>query len=151
VARAGKPVDRAADKTQAPAGRPGLRPGHGVALVVLLVAPGVALYRLRDVIAPVLAVIIFCGVSAAAFVGQWIDKRKAASGEWRTPEATLHLFELLGGWPGAFLAQRLFRHKTAKLGYKVIFWLIVVGYECVAIDYLLGWKLAHAVRQQLGL
>jgi uncharacterized membrane protein YsdA (DUF1294 family) len=151
VARAGKPVDCATDKTQAQVGRPGLRLGHGVALVVLLVAPGIALYRLRDVIAPVLAVMIVFGVSAAAFVGQWIDKRKAASGEWRTPEATLHLFELLGGWPGAFLAQRIFRHKTAKAGYQIIFWLIVVGYECVAIDYLVGWKLAHAVRQQLGL
>jgi uncharacterized membrane protein YsdA (DUF1294 family) len=151
VARVGKPVDRAADKIQAPAGRSGLRPGHGVFLVVLLVAPGLALYHLRDVIAPVLAVMIICGVSAAAFVGQWIDKRKAASGEWRTPEATLHLFELLGGWPGAFLAQRSFRHKTAKLSYQIIFWLIIFGYECVAIDYLLGWKLAHAVRQQLGL
>jgi len=151
VALAGKSVDRAANKTQALAGRPGLRPGHGVFLVVLLVAPGVVLYRLRDVIAPVLAVMIVIGVSAAAFVGQWIDKRKAASGEWRTPEATLHLFELLGGWPGAFLAQRIFRHKTAKAGYQIVFWLIVVGYECVAIDYLLGWKLAHVVRQQLGL
>lgn len=151
MARVGKPVDRTADKTQAPAGRPGLRLGHGVFLVVLLVVPGIALYRLRDVIAPVLAVMIVCGVSAAAFVGHWIDKRKAASGEWRTPEATLHLFEMLGGWPGAFLGQRLFRHKTAKLGYQTVFWLIVVGYEYAAIDFLLGWKLAHAVRQQLGL
>jgi uncharacterized membrane protein YsdA (DUF1294 family) len=151
VALAGKSADRAADKTQAPAGPSGLRLGHGVFLVVLLVAPGIALYRLRDSIAPVLAVVIIFGVSAAAFVGQWIDKRKAASGEWRTPEATLHLFELLGGWPGAFLAQRSFRHKTAKPGYQIVFWLIVLGYEYVAIDFLLGWKLAHAVRQQLGL
>jgi uncharacterized membrane protein YsdA (DUF1294 family) len=151
VALAGKSVDCASDKTQAPAGRPGLRLGHGMFLVALLVAPGIALYHLRDVIAPVLSVMIVVGVSAAAFVGQWIDKRKAASGEWRTPEATLHLFELLGGWPGAFLAQRSFRHKTAKLSYQIIFWLIVIGYEYVSIDYLLGWKLAHAVRQQLGL
>jgi uncharacterized membrane protein YsdA (DUF1294 family) len=151
VALAGKPVDRTADKTQALAGRSGLPLGHGVFLVVLLVGPGMALYRLRDIIAPVLAVMIVCGVSAAAFVGQWIDKRKAAAGEWRTPEATLHLFELLGGWPGSFLAQHSFRHKTAKAGYQIVFWLIVAGYEYAAIDFLLGWKLAHAVRQQLGL
>jgi uncharacterized membrane protein YsdA (DUF1294 family) len=151
VVLVGKPVDRAAGKTQTPAGRSGLRLGHGVVLVILLVAPGITLYRIRDIIAPVLAVMIGCGVSVAAFVGQGIDKRKAASGQWRTPEATLHLFELLGGWPGAFLAQRIFYHKTAKAGYQLVFWLIVAGYEYAAIDFLLGWKLAHAVRQQLGL
>jgi uncharacterized membrane protein YsdA (DUF1294 family) len=151
VARVGKPVDRTADNTRDPAGHPGLRLGTGVFLVVLMVAPGIAVYRLRDIVTPALAVMIVCGISAAAFVGQWIDKRKAASGEWRTPEATLHLFELLGGWPGSFLAQRSFRHKTAKAGYQIVFWLIVAGYEYSAIDFLLGWKLAHAIRQQLGL
>jgi uncharacterized membrane protein YsdA (DUF1294 family) len=151
VARVGKPVDRAADKFQIPTGRSGLRLGHGVFLVVLLVAPGIAMYRVREIIALPLAVMIVFGISAAAFVGQWIDKRKAASGEWRTPEATLHLFELLGGWPGAFLAQRSFRHKIAKAGYQIVFWLIITGYEYAAIDFLLGWKLAHAVGHQLGL
>ena len=94
--------------------------------------------------------VIAFAVSAAAFVGQWIDKRKADSGEWRTPENTLHLFELLGGWPGAFLAQRIFRHKTAKLSYQIVFWLIVMAYEYAAIDFLLGWKMAHYFRQLIG-
>jgi len=151
VAHGADTAERASKKTQAPAGRSSLRLEHGVFLVVLLVAPGIALYRLRETIAPGLAVAIGLGISAGAFIGQWIDKRKAASGEWRTPEATLHLFELLGGWPGAFLAQRLFRHKTAKVSYQIVFWLIVIGYEYAAIDFLLGWKLAHAVGQQLGL
>jgi len=128
----------------------GLRSGHVLLLAILLIAPGIALYRLGAVIAPLLAVAIAFGLSGAAFVGQWIDKRKAESGEWRTPENTLHLFELLGGWPGAFLAQRLFRHKTEKVSYQVVFWLIVLAYEYVSIDFLLGWKLAHSAGQLIG-
>jgi uncharacterized membrane protein YsdA (DUF1294 family) len=53
------------------------------------------------------------------------DKRAARRGGRRTPEATLHLLELLGGWPGALVAQRLIRHKNAKPGYQIVFWLIV--------------------------
>jgi len=46
---------------------------------------------------------------------------------------------MLGGWPGAFLAQRVFRHKTSKLSYQVVFWAIVLVYQLVALDYLTGW------------
>ena len=37
------------------------------------------------------------------------------------------LLALLGGWPGAWLAQRCFRHKTVKPAFRRIFWLTVVG------------------------
>jgi uncharacterized membrane protein YsdA (DUF1294 family)/cold shock CspA family protein len=43
----------------------------------------------------------------------------------RTPESTLHLLSLLGGWPGAFLAQRKWRHKSRKLGFRRVYWLTV--------------------------
>lgn len=66
--------------------------------------------------------------SAVSFVAMWRDKRAAERGGWRTPESTLHVLELLGGWPGSFAAQRLLRHKNRKLRYQVIFW------ACVAID-----------------
>jgi len=41
----------------------------------------------------------------------------------------LHLLELLGGWPGAFLAQRRLRHKCSKRRYQFVFWLIVLAYQ----------------------
>ena len=88
------------------------------------------------------------GVLAMSFftwLSYWSDKRRAEAGEWRVPEATLHGFELLGGWPGAFLAQRQFRHKTAKISYQVVFCLIVLLHEYVALDFLLGWKLTRAL------
>lgn len=36
------------------------------------------------------------------------------AGAWRTREGTLHLLAMVGGWPGAMLAQRRLRHKTRK-------------------------------------
>lgn len=62
--------------------------------------------------------------STLTFAAYFMDKRAARLGRRRTPEAALHSLELLGGWPGALLAQRLFRHKTAKVRYQVLFWLI---------------------------
>lgn len=54
------------------------------------------------------------------------DKRAAQAGRWRTPEAHLHLCELLGGWPAAWLAQRQLRHKSAKRAYRAIYWSMAV-------------------------
>ncbi len=54
------------------------------------------------------------------------DKNRARKSGGRTPEITLHLLELLGGWPGALLAQRILRHKNLKVSYQVTFWLIVL-------------------------
>jgi len=65
----------------------------------------------------VLSVVTFC-------VYGW-DKRQAKLDRWRTPEKTLQGLALLGGWPGAILAQRYFRHKTRKTSFQIVFWLIV--------------------------
>jgi uncharacterized membrane protein YsdA (DUF1294 family) len=85
-------------------------------------------------------------ISLLAFAATWLDKRKAREQERREPEGILHLLELLGGWPGAFLAQRWFRHKTAKLGYQFVFWLIVALHQLAALDWLLGWPILGALR-----
>lgn len=71
-------------------------------------------------------------VSVVAFVAIALDKRAARLGRWRTPEARLHLLEFLGGFPGSFAARQLARHKTRKLGYRVIFTLAVMV-------HLAGW------------
>lgn len=62
-------------------------------------------------------------MSAISFSLYGLDKRAATRGGRRTPEARLHFFELLGGWPGALLAQRVFRHKTRKSSFQVMFYL----------------------------
>jgi len=73
-------------------------------------------------------------MSVVAWFTYRSDKKAAVNGEWRIQESRLHLLELLGGWPGAFLAQRVFRHKSAKVSYRVIFWGIVLLYQVVALD-----------------
>ncbi len=71
------------------------------------------------------------------------DKSRAQRHVWRITESTLQFLALLGGWPGALLAQRLCRHKVRKVKFQVVFWLIVTGHLA-----LWGW-LATAGRPLL--
>lgn len=54
------------------------------------------------------------------------DKAAAQSGNWRTPESTLHLMSALGGWVGAMVAQTYLRHKSQKPEFRIIYYLTVV-------------------------
>lgn len=65
-------------------------------------------------------------INLAVFLAYGVDKRAAQRGDWRIPEAQLHSLEFLGGWVGAFVAQKFFRHKTKKKSYRVMFWLMLV-------------------------
>lgn len=64
--------------------------------------------------------------SVALFVMYGVDKRRARKNQRRISERTLHGFALLGGWPGAYFGQRVFRHKTQKLPFRAVFWATVV-------------------------
>ena len=55
-----------------------------------------------------------------------VDKEAARSGEWRIAESTLHFLALLGGWPGAALAQTWLRHKTRKESFQHVFLVTVL-------------------------
>ncbi|MFB0985385.1 MAG: DUF1294 domain-containing protein [Phycisphaerales bacterium] len=61
------------------------------------------------------------------------DKSAARKGRRRTPERTLHLLEIVGGWPGAIIAMFLFHHKIRKPSYFLVTGLIVAGWVAVAI------------------
>lgn len=54
------------------------------------------------------------------------DKIAARKGMRRVPEATLLVFGVTGGWPGAIVGQQLFRHKTQKQPFKTYFFLSIV-------------------------
>ncbi len=61
------------------------------------------------------------------------DKRAARQLKRRIPERTLQLLAFSGGWPGALLAQGLFRHKNRKVSFQRAFWLCVTAnVACVA-------------------
>lgn len=69
-------------------------------------------------------VVQFVFINIFTFLAYWKDKRAAQKGEWRIPEKDLHWLELLGGWSGALLAQKIFHHKTRKHTYQLVFWLV---------------------------
>lgn len=70
--------------------------------------------------------LLYAGASVITFIFYAVDKSKAKRGVWRIKESTLHLLALLGGWPGAALAQQVLRHKSHKRKFRIVFWLTVV-------------------------
>jgi uncharacterized membrane protein YsdA (DUF1294 family)/cold shock CspA family protein len=72
-------------------------------------------------------------LSLLTFLVYAFDKSAAVSGTWRTAEQTLHLFGLIGGWPGALLAQQLLRHKTSKQSFISVFWFTVILNVCAFV------------------
>jgi uncharacterized membrane protein YsdA (DUF1294 family) len=112
-----------------------------IVLSVLLAIPGYALSRLTAFVDWRILAGVPLALSVVAFFVYRSDKRGAQAGEWRVPEATLHFIALIGGWPGAFLAQRVFRHKTSKLSFQFVFWIVVLVHQFAAVDSLLDWHL----------
>lgn len=55
-----------------------------------------------------------------------LDKYSAMRGKWRVSEATLLIFGLFCGWPGAVVAQLSIRHKSRKPSFRRAFWATVV-------------------------
>ncbi|OZA27557.1 MAG: DNA-binding protein [Hydrogenophilales bacterium 17-64-11] len=92
---------------------------------------------------------IYLVASLVAFVAYALDKSAARNGQRRTPESTLHLFALAGGWPGALLAQRLLRHKSSKQSFQFVFWVTVVLNGC-ALAWFHSSSGAEALRSMLG-
>lgn len=69
-------------------------------------------------------------MSVITFVAYGMDKSASKKDSWRTPEKTLQLLGVFGGWPGGLLAQQTFRHKTTKRSFQWVFW------GCVAVNSL---------------
>lgn len=65
---------------------------------------------------------LYVGASILAFAVYGIDKFAAVSDSWRIPEHVLLLIGLLGGWPGAIVAQQVMRHKSSKASFRSAFW-----------------------------
>lgn len=127
----------------------GFRPGVWVAVgVVLLVGVALGLAFQRGWV-PLGLPAVYAMASLLTFIAYGIDKQAAGKDRRRIPENRLHLFEVLGGWPGALLAQQVFRHKTRKVSYQVVFWLAVVA-NVGALVWLLVASDASTLRHQLG-
>ncbi|MGH8688817.1 MAG: DUF1294 domain-containing protein [Burkholderiales bacterium] len=83
---------------------------------------------------PALLIWVCAGMSGVAFILYGLDKWAAKRELERTRESTLQICALLGGWPGALLAQQVFRHKSSKRSFQIAFWIMVV-LNCAALMY----------------
>lgn len=96
---------------------------------------------------------VYVAMSIVAYALYAWDKSAAKNNEWRTKERTLHMIGLLGGWPGALLAQRQLRHKSSKAEFKLVYW-VTVTLNLVAFGWLLsprGRQFLDSVTGQLNL
>lgn len=75
---------------------------------------------------PLIVVAFYIAASVMTFIAYALDKSAAQSGRWRTKESTLHLFSIIGGWPGAYIAQNKLRHKSSKVAFKRAYWITVL-------------------------
>jgi uncharacterized membrane protein YsdA (DUF1294 family) len=69
------------------------------------------------------AAAVYITASLVTFVAFARDKRAASRNQPRTPERTLHILELLGGFPGALLSMPMLRHKNRRPRY----WLVTLA------------------------
>ena len=107
------------------------------AAIALSVLFAIGLAAIRGLV-PLFLPVVFVVASLAVFLAYAFDKSAAMNRRRRTPENVLHLMNLLGGWPGGLVASQLFRHKSTKVGFRVVFHACIV-LNCAAV----GW-IAHA-------
>jgi len=81
----------------------------------------------------------FISINLVTYLAYWVDKRAAVRGEWRIPERNLHALEMLGGWSGALIAQKILHHKNKKKSYRAEFVFILImqiGFVVGALHFL---------------
>jgi len=64
----------------------------------------------RDLLPEILFLYVIA--SSVTFFVYVFDKAAAMNNRWRMSENTLHLLGIVGGWPGALVAQKMYRHKS---------------------------------------
>jgi uncharacterized membrane protein YsdA (DUF1294 family) len=109
-----------------PDGAPGFNPNRRFALLTLLITLIITyglllLYPLWD---PVFAWLI--AINVVTFFTFGYDKAMASAETTRVPEAILLIMTALGGSIGAVIARPLFRHKTRKVSFRLVFWPCVI-------------------------
>ena len=77
-------------------------------------------------------------INLTTFIAYGTDKKAAVNKTWRVPEKDLHTLEFLGGWIGAFIGQKFFKHNTAKKSFQTTYKIMIV-LEFIAIFGLLKY------------
>lgn len=86
---------------------------------------------------PLNVIVYLLAINLIGFLIMYVDKKKAKYGKWRIPEKTLLIIALLGGSIGTITGMYVFRHKTQKLKFTLVFPTILIS-EIIIITYLLN-------------
>ena len=115
-------------------------------VLILSLLPGLGAINFALTTFNPIPLILYPVMSFITFAQYADDKSRAKQGRWRISEKRLHLCEFMGGWLGAFIAQRRLRHKSSKVSYQVVFWIIVATHIVFWLDWLfLGRRLVSLV------
>jgi uncharacterized membrane protein YsdA (DUF1294 family)/cold shock CspA family protein len=115
--------------------------GRLAALLLSLIFLGAVYAATQYASLPIQIFYAYLGLSFVTFLTYAKDKHAAQNGRWRTPEGTLQLLALVGGWPGALIAQRTFRHKISKTSFQVVFWIaVLLNIAALVWAYMTGFK-----------
>lgn len=130
---AGRPARApVAPRAQAPVGRSSPAPGLSASLPLFLLALLAELSLLGWCITQhrLPFIVLVCGLvlNAATFWLYWHDKHSAQQQAWRVRESSLHLLALAGGWPAAWWAQQLLRHKSRKQEFRLTYTATVLAH-----------------------
>ena len=101
-------------------------------LVFILIFFTLVIERTLKGFLPVTFTLILFGANLILFLYYYQDKTSAMKKAWRTPESTLHWLSLIGGWPSAYVAQKLFNHKHKKQSF-VVTYRLTVFINCSAV------------------
>jgi uncharacterized membrane protein YsdA (DUF1294 family) len=98
-----------------------------LALLLSLTVMGALLLPFRHSLGWYIALAAWLAAVNLVTLGYYgFDKSRSRRSGRRVPEKVLHGLALAGGSPGAYAAMRLFRHKTIKGRFRLVFWAIVV-------------------------
>lgn len=65
-------------------------------------------------------IVFYLIASAITFLVYGFDKWAAKNDKRRVPERSLHIFSIGGGFAGALMGRKYFRHKTRKPEFLII-------------------------------
>ena len=83
-------------------------------------------------------------INLFTFYAYMQDKYAASQKAWRVSESTLHVWSMAGGWPGAWFAQQLLRHKSRKKEFRTAYWTTVV-LHCAVVGGAIFWREGRAL------
>lgn len=147
------PPPRPPSKAQAPAprrpqrahtGRTGRTGGAssastGAAVLLMAIWLGLLAWGIGNARLPLWLLGAAAALNLLTFVVYAMDKGAAQSGQWRVPEKNLHLLALAGGWPGAWLAQQMLRHKSSKAEFRAVYWGTVLLHCAGLLAWVVRW------------